>query len=175
MSDGDFRGLDPKDPWIVVNTHPNRELVAAVHLKNQAYDVYAPVVRKQVRHARCSRELLAPLFPGYLFVRWRSVDMRWRPILSTVGVRAIVRRGEQPTPLDNAIVSALRAREKDGVIVRSASPREVGQSVRLARGPFDGAVAEIVELCDRDRLVVLMSLLNRAVKVTVLEDQLAAY
>jgi transcriptional antiterminator RfaH len=159
--------------WIVVNTQANREFVAASHLENQGYEVYAPVIRKQTRHARRSREILAPLFPGYLFVRWQTCDMRWRPILSTVGVRAIVRKGDGPNPLDDAIVDALKAREKNGIITRSASPREIGQTVRLARGPFDGIAAEIIELCDRDRLVVLMTLLNRPVRVTVLEDQLS--
>jgi transcriptional antiterminator RfaH len=161
--------------WIVVNTQANREFVAASHLENQSYEVYAPVIRKQTRHARRSREILAPLFPGYLFVRWQTFDMRWRPILSTVGVRAIVRKGDEPNPLDEAIVEALKAREKNGIITRSASPREVGQTVRLARGPFDGIAAEIIVLCDRDRLVVLMTLLNRPVRVTVLEDQLSAF
>ena len=169
-----LRDFGWKKSWIVVNTQANREFVAASNLKNQNYEVYAPVIRKQVRHARRNHEMLAPLFPGYLFVRWNAFDMRWRPILSTVGVRAIVRNGDEPSPLDGAIIEALKVREKHGIITRSASPREVGQTVRLAHGPFDGIAAEIIELCDRDRLVVLMTLLNRPIKVKVLEDQLSA-
>ncbi|AGK56619.1 NusG antitermination factor [Hyphomicrobium denitrificans 1NES1] len=163
-----------KKCWIVVNTQANREFIAASNLKNQGYDVYAPVIRKQTRHARICREILAPLFPGYLFVRWNAPDMRWRPILSTVGIRTIVRNGDEPGRLDGEIVEALKARERDGVVTRAASPREIGQTVRFACGPFDGLAAEIIELCDRDRLVVLMTLLNRPTKVTVLEDQLSA-
>lgn len=163
-----------KECWVVVNAQANREFVAASNLKNQGYEIYAPVIRKQTRHARICREILAPLFPGYLFVRWTASDMRWRPILSTAGIRTIVRNGDEPSRLDGAIVEALKAREKDGIITRSVSPREIGQTVRFARGPFEGIVAEIVELCDRDRLVVLMTLLNRPTKVTVLEDQLSA-
>lgn len=174
MPIGDVRGVEWQPCWVVVNAQSNREFVAANNLRNQGYDVYAPVIRKTTRHARVSREILAPLFPGYLFARWTAPDMRWRPILSTVGIRSIVRNGEEPSRLDGAIVEALRAREKDGVIMRAASRREIGETVRFARGPFDGIAAEIVELCDKDRLVVLMTLLNRPTKVTVLEDQLSA-
>jgi hypothetical protein len=70
--------------WIAVNAHPNREHTAEAHLRNQEYDAYLPLMRKQIRHARQVRTVLRPLFPGYLFVRVTSSHMRWRPILSTV-------------------------------------------------------------------------------------------
>ncbi|MBY0558653.1 transcription termination/antitermination NusG family protein [Hyphomicrobium sp.] len=76
--------------WIAVSTHPNRERTAAFNLRNQGYDVYVPVIRKQIRHARRVSDVLRPLFPGYLFVCLASTQSRWRPILSTVGVRSVV-------------------------------------------------------------------------------------
>jgi transcriptional antiterminator RfaH len=100
--------------------------------------------------------------------------MRWRPILSTIGVRTIVCNGDEPSPLSETVIEALKIREKDGVIVRPASPRDIGHIVRLARGPLEGIAGEIIALGEKDRLVVLMNLLNRPIKVTVLEDQLAA-
>jgi transcriptional antiterminator RfaH len=100
--------------------------------------------------------------------------MRWRPILSTLGVRLVVRNGEEPSLLSGDVVAALKARETDGVIARSASPREIGDRVCLAYGPFEGIAGEIIALGDKDRLVMLMTLLNRPIKVTVSEHQLAA-
>lgn len=86
-----------KPVWLVVNTQTHREAIAASNLRKQGYEVYAPAVRKQTRHARRAYEILAPLFPGYVFVQWRVSDMRWRPILSTVGVRTIVCNGDEPS------------------------------------------------------------------------------
>jgi transcriptional antiterminator RfaH len=163
-----------KPVWLVVNTQTHREAIAASNLRKQGYEVYAPAVRKQTRHARRAYEILAPLFPGYDFVQWRVSDMRWRPILSTVGVRTIVCNGDEPSPLSESVIAALKDREKDGVIVRPASPRDIGHMVRLARGPLEGIAGEIIALGEKDRLIVLMSLLNRPIKVTVSEDQLAA-
>jgi transcriptional antiterminator RfaH len=167
--------LSSRAAWVVVNTHANEEAVAERNLINQGYEVYAPVIRKQIRHARRTHDVLRPLFPCYLFVFQNMREMRWRPMLSTLGVRSIVRSGDRPSLLPERLIADLKAREKDGVITRPASSRRIGETVRLARGPFDGLAGQIIELCERDRLIVLMNFLNQPVKVMVSEDQLAAY
>lgn len=150
--------------WIVVNTHPHKEATAITQLGNQGFATYCPLVRKQVRHARKTRTVLRALFPGYVFVDTFG-ENSWRPVLSTVGVRSLVRSGEQPSLLDPRFIDALRARESEGVIVAPASPYAAGQKIRIAEGPFDGTVATIIALDEKDRLVVLMDILNRPVRV----------
>jgi transcriptional antiterminator RfaH len=167
-------GVPSSDTWLVANTQANRESLAAANLRNQGYHVYAPAIRKQTRHARRVEEVLRPLFPGYLFIRLHARDTRWRPISSTIGVRSIVCNGDAPSLLHGSVIAALKARERDGVISRAAKPRDVGDTVRMARGPFEGLAANIIELGEKERLVVLMTLLNRPIKVTVSEDQLSA-
>ncbi len=152
--------------WIVVNTHPHKEATAITNLANQGFGTYCPLVRKQVRHARKTRSVLRPLFPGYVFVDTPN-ETSWRPVLSTFGVRTLVRSGDQPSRLDARFIEALRAREADGVIVAPAMPYAAGQKIRIAEGPFDGTVATIIALDEKDRLVVLMELLNRPVRVHV--------
>lgn len=153
------------DPWIVVNTHPHKEALAAANLRNQGFGTYCPVVRKRVRHARATRDVLRPLFPGYVFVDSGPASGLWRPVLSTVGVRALVRSGDEPGRLDGRFIAALRAREQDGVVVAPAQAYHEGQTIQITDGPFDGTVATIIGLAERDRLVVLMDILNRPVRV----------
>jgi transcriptional antiterminator RfaH len=43
----------------------------------------------------------------------------------------------------------------------------IGQSVHVADGPLSGLVGTIIDMDDKDRLIVLMNLLNRTVKVQV--------
>ena len=159
--------------WLVVNTHSNREVLAERNLIRQGFEVYGPVIQKQIRHARRVHDVLRPLFPGYLFVRRDSRELRWRPILSTLGVRSVVCNGEEPSLLHGSLIADLKARERDGIIARSASPLKVGHTVRVARGPFDGLVGKIIELCEKDRLIVLMDFLNQPIKVTVTQDLLS--
>jgi transcriptional antiterminator RfaH len=159
--------------WIAVNALPNREYVAATHLRNQGYAPYVPTMRKQIRHARQVRDVLRPLFPGYLFVRLPRGNTRWRPILSTVGVRTVVCAGEAPSVVPETFIEDLKLREKDGVIVRSIASRQIGETVLVAHGAFDGIVGKIVELSENDRLIVLMDFLNRPVRVTIPGDLLS--
>ncbi len=159
--------------WAAVSTRPHKEQVALQNLERQGYRVYCPLIRRQRSHARRVEEVLRPLFPGYLFARVDADAQRWRPMLSTVGVRTLVRCGERLSLIDDLFVESLKRRERDGVITRPQSPYRVGQDVRMAGGPFDGLVATIIGMHERDRLTVLMQLLSRAVKVEIDAQQIS--
>ena len=135
----------PDWPWIAVNTNPNREHIVLEHLQRQALTAYCPMLRRQRSHARRVETVLRPLFPGYLFVQ-ANTGLQWRPILTTHGVRTVVRAGDDPSFVDDALIAGLKAREIDG-------------------GPFDGFIATILELDEKDRLLVLLDVMNRAIKV----------
>jgi transcriptional antiterminator RfaH len=76
--------------------------------------------------------------------------------------------------LGDEFVTALRAREVDGVVRKPVNPFSVGQQISVRGGPLDGMVGEILELRDKDRVFVLLSLLNSEVKAQFRCDQIAA-
>ena len=153
--------------WGVVNTQPRRERIALENLARQAFKAWCPLVRRRVRHARRVHDVLRPLFPGYLFVHLSPQTPCWRPIMSTSGVRMLVRFGEQPAFIADDFIQELKSHEIDGEIVRPANALMIGQSVHVADGPLSGLVGTIIDMDDKDRLIVLMNLLNRTVKVQV--------
>jgi transcriptional antiterminator RfaH len=153
--------------WVVVNTHPHKERFVLENLARQSFPAYCPMLRARIRHARTTRQSLRPMFPGYVFAAVDTDVQRWKPLLSTFGVRSVMRSGDRLSYLPAGFVEALRAREVDGAIIRPSAPFHVGQLVRLTREPFDGLVATIVEMDERQRLVVLLDLLNRPVRVSV--------
>jgi len=153
--------------WIVINTHPNKEEIALANLMRQGFEVYCPRLRKRIRHARRTSDVLRPLFPGYVFAAVDRDFPRWRSCLSTYGVRQVVQAAGAPSFLPDGFIESLQVRELDGAIVLPAAPLRLGQQVRLASGPFDGLIATIVEMDSRNRLVVLLELLNRPVRIKV--------
>lgn len=153
--------------WIVATTHPHSEDIAREHLERQGFAVYCPMIRKRRSHARRVETVLRPLFPGYIFVHLAPERGVWRPIQSTTGVRSVVRFGEEPAVLDTAFIAALQAREEDGAVIRPPEPFEVGQQVQIEGGPLDGLLARILTLNDRDRITVLLEVMNRGVKTMV--------
>jgi transcriptional antiterminator RfaH len=84
--------------WYAVYTRPHAETKAREHLLRQGYSAYLPRYRKRVRHARRCHMVLRPLFPRYLFAGIDRAAMRWRPILSTIGVAEVVCTGDEPSP-----------------------------------------------------------------------------
>jgi transcriptional antiterminator RfaH len=159
--------------WIVVNTHPHREHVAIENLERQQFEAYCPMIAKRRTHARRSDAVLRPLFPGYLFVQASRRPLRWRPILSTYGVRQVARTGDEPSFIDNEFIESLKAREIDGAIVRPAAPYLVGQRVCITTGPFDGLVATIIDMDEKDRLLVLLNFMSRRVRMRVPSEHVA--
>lgn len=156
--------------WLVVNTHPHREDTVVDHLSRQGFAPYCPRIEKRVRHARRVAVVRRALFPGYLFVREPNADRPWRPIMSTVGVRGLVGVPE-PARLDDGFIDALMARERDGVL--DCDPMfHVGQGVVIRGGAMDGFVAEVCEMREHDRIVVLLDLLSRKVRLNVRSDDL---
>ncbi len=153
--------------WLVVNAQPHRETVAIEHLGRQDFLAYCPLIRKRITHARRTMETMRPLFPGYLFVAFDVASQRWQPLLSTRGIRSVVRCGDAPSFIGADFIRKLREREIDGVIGRPAIPFKVGQDVRVVDGALDGLIGTIIELGERERLVVLLNLLNRPVRVTL--------
>jgi transcriptional antiterminator RfaH len=164
------RSRASEEPWIVINTRPHAEHTALENLRRQAFDTYCPMLRKRWSHARSSTTVLRPLFPGYLFSRPGKHARRWRPMLSTCGVRNVVRAGEEPSFIDHGFIASLKAREVDGAIVRPAHPYEIGQRVQIAGGPFDGIVTTIIDLDEEERVVVLLDVLKRATRLTLAVD-----
>src|SRR5262245_3195 len=121
MRQGHEDGGAARTAWIVVNTHPHREHVATDNLERQQFEAYCPLIVKRRSHARRLSTVRRPLFPGYLFVRSSKELLRWRPILSTYGVRRVVLAGDEPGFIDNEFIHSLKAREVDGAIVRPAT------------------------------------------------------
>jgi len=159
--------------WVVATTHPNSEAIAREHLERQGFDVYCPQIRKRRSHARKVEMVLRPLFPGYVFIRLVPQSPSWRPIQSTTGIRALVRFGDEPAVLDGSFIQSLKAREQDGAVVRPATPFKVGQEVKIDDGPLSGLMARILSLDDKDRITVLLDVMNRGVKAFVDSRQLS--
>jgi transcriptional antiterminator RfaH len=164
----------PLAPWAVVNTHSHREETALQNLKRQNFIAYCPMIRRHRSYGRRIASVLRPLFPSYLFVSTGTNFGRWKPILSTYGVRTVVRNGQRIATIDDDFIAHLRAREVDGVVVRPSEPYRIGQSVAIAGGPFGGLMATIIDMNENDRIVVLLDLMNRSTSVTLSTHQVTA-
>ena len=162
--------------WYAVYTRPHDETRALEHLLRQGYSAYLPRYRSRISHARRHQTVLRPLFPRYLFAGLDRTLMRWRPILSTIGVADVVRAGAEPAPVPPGIIAAIREREDAGGFDRldSRQSLRLGELVRVTEGALEDMVGRLVELREQDRVVVLLELLGRGVRAQLRADAVEA-
>jgi len=160
--------------WYVVETQPRAERVAQAHLERQRFDSFCPRFRKTRRHARRVDEIVAPVFPGYLFVAFDRDRDNWTAINGTRGIRRLLGpRAQRPQPMPVAAMEALLARCEGDRMGKLCPDFVPGDKVRLLTGPFFDLLAEIETLDDRGRVRVLLDLMGRTTAVTVSASQLA--
>lgn len=161
--------------WYVVHTHANAEAKALTHLTRQGYDAYLPRQRRWRRHARRRELVLRPLFPRYLFVAHDLFEMPWRPILSTVGVSGLVRRGDRPAPVPPGVVEEIREQERLHAFDQTGDARKLhaGDQVRVMNGPFADLMGKFCGLADRERVFVLLDMLGREVRTCLAVEAVA--
>jgi transcriptional antiterminator RfaH len=162
--------------WYVVQTQVNGEAKAAQNLLHQGYEIYLPRYLKRRRHARKVDFTAKPLFPRYMFVAIDMATQRWRSIQSTFGVSRLVCNGDDPAPLPEGVVHALRAREDDkGFIRLDKRPAFApGDKVRVLAGAFMDSAGLFNGLADHDRVSILLDMLGRKVRVLLDADMVTA-
>jgi transcriptional antiterminator RfaH len=155
--------LEPGERWFAARVLPHREATAQFNLRSQGFRSFAPKVRRTVRHARTLRNVLSPLFPGYIFVILDLAVHRWRTVNSTIGVASLIMGAEQPTPVPIGIVEALMISSETSGLIRFDSSLEIGQKVRILSGPFAEALCRLVHLDDKGRVRVLLEFMGTQV------------
>ena len=161
--------------WYVVQTHALAEVKAVSHLQRQGFETYLPQTTRWISHARQRKLVKRPLFSRYVFVRLDPDTMRWRSILSTVGVSNLICQGDRPAPVSEKIVDAIRAAEEQGIfdVVNELATLGTGDQVRVVRGPFSEFVGKLQSLMARDRVCVLLEILGREVPTTFNVSEIA--
>jgi transcription elongation factor/antiterminator RfaH len=151
--------------WFVVSTKARREQFAQEQLLRRGIETFLPRILKPARFRL--RPVIAPLFPGYLFVHVdldeQYFDVAWAP-----GVGRFIGFGALPCPVDDAVIDFLHARIGPEGVVRVEPVFKQGDVVRITHGPFEGLIG-IIENPGRGhgRVRVLMELLQRQTRVEV--------
>ena len=166
--------LQGREQWYVAQTLHHREKVAERHLREQGFRSFFPQFRRTVRHARKLREVVAPVFPGYIFVIFDTERDRWHSINGTVGVARLLTALKRPVPVPGDVVQALIAAiDVAGCVVLGADLR-VGQAVRVVAGPFVGGLGVLERLDGKRRVRVLLNIMGGQTPLMIDRADLAA-
>src|SRR5947207_15772270 len=91
--------------WFALHVHARKENFVAAQLENQGIECFLPRYKSLRKWSDRMKEAELPLFPSYLFSRF---DFQTRPpIVTTAGIRQIVRHGRIAIPVSDEESSAI--------------------------------------------------------------------
>ncbi|MEX2580219.1 MAG: transcription termination/antitermination protein NusG [Verrucomicrobiales bacterium] len=169
----------PKDQWYVVHVLSGQELkvrnsierrIEAEEMGDLVYEVLVPEERVSEVKAGKKREANRKFFPGYIIINMHLlnedntlVDRTWYFIQETDGVINFAGSKDRPMPMPMHEVEGMLAqiKEREGSI-KPAVQHEVGDSVVVTDGPFqgqNGVIAEVNE--EKGELMVSVNIFGR--------------
>ena len=160
-------GPNDEKAWYLVHTHSGKEKLVVDHLERQGYRVFLPLHVKKIKVGRTNKEVMAALFPSYLFVSFDRATQNWRPINGTFGVKHLVCFNQCPAKVPSEIMISLFARVEGGGLVHPMPILGTGDRVRIADGPFAGQIATIEALPSRERARLLLDIMSQWVPIEI--------
>ncbi len=152
-------------PWFALQTRCRYESFVAKQLRHKGYEIFLPLYECRRRWSDRIKELELPLFPGYVFCRFNPLVRL--PILMTPGVIQVVGVGKSPIPVDDADIADIQTAVRSGLPRQPWPFLQIGQRVRVERGPLCGLEGILLNIKGRDRLILSVTLLQRSVAVEV--------
>ncbi len=155
--------------WYCLHTKPQKEALTALYLNESlGLETYFPQLKRQRVIRRVRRTVMSALFPRYLFCRFDAA-YQYRSVRYAPDILDVVRFGEQPTVVNEAIIDDLKSWAGEGVDLISIEPQlKAGERVIISQGPMQGLEAVILqERNDRDRVAVLLGVLEFSAQISI--------
>jgi transcription antitermination factor NusG len=151
--------------WYAIYTRPRHEKRVAEQLAERRLEFFLPLYGEVHRWKDRKKEVSLPLFPGYLFVR-TGLENR-QQIVRLPGVVRFIGFDGTPVPIPEMQVETLRHAMKSGSLFEQHRYLQVGQRVKVCRGPLQGTDGILVRYKGVHRLVLSIDLIQRSIAVEV--------
>ena len=144
--------------WYVVHTRPKQEDRTSTNLMTWGIETLNPKLRVNKFNEFTGRltQIIKPLFPSYIFSRFRYNEVYHR-VRYTRGVHGLVCVDNQPVPVDEEIIEVVRSQMGgDGVVkIDKLNP---GDKVIINNGRFQNFYGVFERnLPDSDRVMILLN------------------
>ena len=150
--------------WVLIYTKARQEIKANENLQRQGFKTFLPLIAPTNRNSEF--QPLVPVFPRYLFLQINFELDNWTSIKSSYGVSHIVMFAEKFTYIPNNIIELIQDKLNDAGIYKedvSIVDYQKGDPVSIKEGGFAGVDAMFLSKKSKDRVRLLLKLLNTSV------------
>ncbi|MDC0576782.1 hypothetical protein OAP03_00575 [Gammaproteobacteria bacterium] len=150
--------------WVLIYTKAKEERRANENLQNQGFKTFLPLIAPTNKNSK--HKSLVPVFPRYLFAKLNLESDNWSSIKSSYGVSHIVMFSEKFTSIPNNIIKLIQGKlNEEGVYKEDISivDYQKGEPVFIKGGRFAGIDAIFLSKKSKDRVRLLLKLLNTSV------------
>jgi transcriptional antiterminator NusG len=148
--------------WFVVQVVPRLEKRVAFMLECKGYEQYLPLMTEEARDRALERK---PLFPGYVFCRFRP-DSRGL-VVKTPGVIRLLGHRRGPVPLEADEMRNIHKIVDSGIPVQSCELITLGSKVVIESGPLRGIHGILIQIKGARRIAVSVEMLCRSITVAL--------
>ena len=154
--------------WVCLFTQPRHERLAHAALSDAGLEVYLPLYRTFVSHARRRKAEVRPLFTRYIFARASDNPHLIRTSYRLHGVSGYAGKTFANSLVRDEVVELIRAKEThEGLVAMNFSNLTQGQKVKLIEGPLAGFEAIFQEIDDQRRSWIFVELLGKLHRMRV--------
>jgi transcription antitermination factor NusG len=153
--------------WFAMRVRTNCEWSTSRALALRAIESFLPTYREARIWSDRIKQICQPLFPGYLFCRLSPMARSFA--LMTPGAMSFVGSGSIPIAIPEPEIESLK------ILVSSLHVKpwpflELGQKVRVEKGPLAGVEGILESFRNGYRIVVSITLLQRSVAAELDRD-----
>lgn len=158
--------------WYAIQTKPGNEHRVEANLLNQEIETFLPLVETCEWKNRKMVQTTKPFFPNYLFGRL-DLSLHYYSVRWTRGVSKILGAGNQPAPISERVIQAIKERMVGGNVVRLQDELKKGDLIQITTGPFKDLMGIFQKkMSDSGRVRVLLSLIGVDVAVQLSQWQI---
>lgn len=155
------------EKWYLIQSKSRKEETAREYLTRKGVEIYFPLMESVVIRGGASLKILKPLFPSYLFGRFK-LNEKYALVKYGHGVKEIVGFGGYPLPVPDEIIETIRTRGGGGNIIRKARRFRKGDLVAINAGPFKDITGVFDHwVSDTERICILLNCIGYGPRIDV--------
>ena len=154
--------------WWALHTRSRFEQKVHMGLCGKSLEAFLPRIEVMSRRKDRRKKILAPMIPGYVFVRSALAPEEYHRIIQTVGVVRMVAFKGKPVPANEQEISSLMILDGTDRTVQNRTYMRKGDRVMIMEGPLKGLEGFYIRHKNKtDQVVVSVELLQRSLEVEI--------